>query len=287
MKHTMAVLLALLFFTGTTLHAQCSDAGACSIGGAMHEQDTETPEHALTLRYGFGSSGKSDDLQFHSLQIEAELQLLPNSRLSVRLPWTNADGPLGSANGFGDLLLVLNQLLWRTDDIALHLQGGAKIATGEDNAEGLPQAYQPGLGTNDLLFGVNLMHDRWHFAAVYQYSGGRSANSLTRLRRGDDLMMRAGYAADISDLNIGMELLAVKRLALSSVLDATTGDADVFMDIPGSDQFQLNLAAQASLPVTDALTVLAHAAIPLLKREVNVDGLTRALTLSAGMRVHF
>jgi hypothetical protein len=288
MKQVAIAFLALILFTGKNLYAQCSDAGACSIGGAMHEQETDAAKHSLTLRYGYGQSGKTDELRFHSLQLEADVQLPAGSRISLRLPWTRVEGPLGSASGLADLILIWDQQLWSTDDIALHAQGGVKLATGEGNAGALPQSYQPGLGTNDLLFGLSLAYSHWYFAAAYQYSRGRSSNTLTRLRRGDDIMLRGGYTTDISELNVGIELLAVKRLSLSSVLDATAGGSrDVFLDVPDSDQFQLNFAAQASLPVSDALSVLAHTAVPLLKREVNVDGLTRALTVSAGMRVHF
>jgi hypothetical protein len=288
MKAIATLFIASLLLAATDLHAQCSDAGACSIGGGMHEQKTDAPKHSLTIRYGYGNSGKTDDLRFHSLQLEADAQLPAGSRISLRLPWTWVEGPRGSANGLADLILIWDQQLWSTDDIALHAQGGVKVATGEDNAGGLPQSYQPGLGTNDLLFGLSLAYSHWHVAATYQYSRGRSSNTLTRLRRGDDVLLRGGYTTDISELHVGIELLAVKRLSLSSVLDATAGGTrDVFLDVPDSDQFQLNLAAQASLPVSDNVSVLAHAAIPLLKREVNVDGLTRALTVSAGMRVHF
>ncbi|MCZ7555828.1 MAG: hypothetical protein M5R41_05435 [Bacteroidia bacterium] len=287
MKNIAFVVLFLLLLSPLELSAQCSDAGACSIGGSMHEQESDAAKHSLTLRYGYGQSGKTDELRFHALQLEADIQILTHSSLGVRLPWTKVEGPRGSASGIGDLLLIWDQQLWTADDIALHAQGGVKLATGEDNAEALPQSYQPGLGTNDLLFGLSLAYSRWHVAAAYQYSPGRSANAITRLRRGDDIMLRGGYATDISDMHVGIELLAVKRLSLSSVLDATAEGGEIFLDVPGSDQFQLNLAAQASLPLSDVLSVLAHTAVPLLKREVNVDGLTRALTVSAGLRMHF
>lgn len=287
MKRFVSVLLFLLLLSAAELSAQCSDAGACSIGGGMHEQETDAAQHSFAIRYGYGSSGKTDELRFHSLQLEADVQILTHARLGVRLPWTSVEGPRGSTSGLADIILIWDQQLWSADDIAVHAQGGVKLATGEDNAKGLPQSYQPGLGTNDLLFGLSLAYSQWHIAAAYQYSPGRSANAITRLRRGDDLLLRAGYVANISDFHVGMELLAVQRLSLSSVLDAHATGEEVFVDLPDSDQFQLNLAAQAALPLSDAFSLLAHAAVPLLKREVNVDGLTRALTVSAGLRMHF
>ena len=270
------IVLGVLFTCITSrLSAQCSDAGACSIG-AMEEG----PGHRIGVRYALGKSGKADALTFHTLEVEADIALFATSRLMLSVPWSRSSGPAGDLSGVGDLTVLWHQPLTNIGSGALSLQAGARLATGESDGGGLPQAYQPGLGTNDILFGLTYTSASWHAAAGYQVSRGRSANVITRLRRGDDLMMRVGYATDLSGVQAGVDLLAIKRLQVSSVAGAVAG---TFVDVPGSDQFQVNVVPSAGIPVADALTLRIAAAVPLRSREVNVDGLTRSLTVLIGV----
>ena len=166
----------------------------------------------------------------------------------------------------------------------LNVQVGGKLATGEVNAGNLPQAYQSGIGTNDLLLGLSYSYDSWNAALGYQYSRGRSDNRSTRLKRGDDLLMRLGYNAPIASMTAGVEVLAIKRLEESSVFAFTTQSGDAFISIPKSDQFQINLLGRFSFPLEEGVSLRSLIAFPILKRDINVDGLTRALTLSIGLQ---
>jgi len=276
MKTRIIAVAAVLLFAPFSLLAQCSDAGACSIGAMGPGR-----QHYLSARYAFGRSGKIDDLTIHTIEMEAIFSLFSRSRLMVLMPWSRVAGPAGNVSGPGDLTVLWHQPIVETDNGHLAGQIGFKLATGTADGSGLPQAYQPGLGTNDLLIGAAYESGPWLFAAGYQLSGGRSDNALTRLKRGDDVMARAGYNTSIGDLGAGIELLAIKRLHTSSVLAAGT---NTFVDVPGSDQFQMNLVPALSLPVSARVTLHGAAGIPLLKRDVNVDGLTRSLTLLIGIR---
>lgn len=173
----------------------------------------------------------------------------------------------------------------------LRAQAGVKMATGEVNADGLPQAYQTGLGTNDLLFGLSFAVSPWNFAVVYQYSRGRSDNTDTRLRRGDDLLGRAGYSLQLADSEFGLEILAIKRFSESSALvsgiDPLFSGNDFFINVPDSDQLQVNIAGSATTLLADNVRLLALAVVPMMKRDVNIDGLTRAHTLSVGASYSF
>jgi hypothetical protein len=274
MTRTIA-LAALLTCITSGLLAQCSDAGACSIG-AMEEG----PGHHIGVRYAFGKSGKADGLTFHAVEVEADVAVSGTSRLMISMPWSRSSGPAGSLSGPGDLTVLWHQQLTMIGPGALSVQAGARLATGESDGGGLPQAYQPGLGTNDILFGLAFTSGDWHAAAGYQVSRGRSANAITRLRRGDDLMLRAGYATDLSSVRVGLDLLAIKRLHTSSVAGSTPG---VYVDVPGSNQFQVNVVPSAEIPLAGAFALRIAAALPLRSREVNVDGLTRSLTLLMGV----
>ncbi len=273
---TRTIVLAVLLTCFTSgLSAQCSDAGACSIGAIE-----VGPGHRIGVRYAFGKSGKADGLTFHTVEVEADVALFRTSRLIISMPWSRSSGPAGDLGGAGDLTVLWHQPLTEIGSGALSLQAGARLATGESDGAGLSQAYQPGLGTNDILFGLTYTAGSWHAAAGYQVSRGRSANAITRLRRGDDLMMRVGYATDLSGVQAGVDLLAIKRLHLSSVAGAVAG---TFVDVPGSDQFQVNVVPSAGIPVTGAFTLRVAAAVPLRSRDINVDGLTRSLTVLIGV----
>jgi hypothetical protein len=80
---------------------------------------------------------------------------------------------------------------------------GAKLAAGEVNSSNLPQAYQSGLGTNDMLDGVTYTIDNYSAGAAVQIPFGRSGNAATRLKRGSDLMLRFGYTHPLDQISIG------------------------------------------------------------------------------------
>lgn len=272
-------LLALL--TPPSLFPQCSDAGVCSIG---HRPSAEL-SHSVSFAYTFGRSGTPDDLLFHSAELAAELGITKDSRLSVSIPFSAQSGPLGSTSGPGDAIALWSQQLLSGDGFSLSLQGGVKLATGNVNESGLPQAYQSGSGTTDIIVGINAQRGDWGAALGYQRAGGRSKNLVTRLQRGDDLLLRAGYTARMEQTGLTFEALFIKRLQESSVITSTAGQPETFGTIPNSDQTQLNLVARITHPLSETLYLKGFAAIPTLKRDVNVDGLKRSLVLSAGLSV--
>lgn len=291
MSRSIAYIVLALILLPRFAGAQCSDAGACSIGAMGADHAEEGNHHQLALRYVFGSSGSPDDLTFHTVQFEAGFALFSGSRLALRLPFHSSDGPLGGTSGIGDLIVAWDQRVWSNDAVALNAQAGAKLATGEDNADGLPQAYQPGLGTSDIIVGLGVEGSSWNAGVAWQYSDGRSGNAVDRLRRGDDLVLRAGYRTAVDDFGLGLDVIAVKRLSESSVYNPPLPSAEPgpmsFVDIPDSDQFQVNLLGSASAPIADDIRISLQAAMPLLQRDVNVDGLKRALTVGVGVEWGF
>lgn len=279
MRYCILLLLPLLL-SSSPLFAQCSDAGICSIGG-----QSSSVTHTIGIGYAYGRSTSADDLTFHSIGLEGIFQLQQDTRLSVTLPWSGQSGPLGSTSGIGDLIVVLDHRIH--DDLPgqLNVQVGGKFATGAVNGSNLPQSYQSGLGTNDLLLGFSYALDSWSGSVGYQYSRGRSENRITRLKRGDDLLVRFGYTTDVHTTTAAFEILAIKRLEESSVFGFTTQSGEVFVAVPKSDQLQINFLGRFSVPLQEGTSLHSLLAFPFLNREVNVDGLTRALTLSLGVRL--
>ena len=108
-----AILGLILFvFAGNFIFtmAQCSDAGVCSVGGHLMEQENKNLFN-ISASYKFGSSGKDDEVKFHSFQLGAVYNILEKTSLQLSIPYNLQSGPLGKVNGIGDLIVSVNQNL--------------------------------------------------------------------------------------------------------------------------------------------------------------------------------
>ena len=284
MKNITIGLLVILLFTGNLIvtKAQCSDAGVCSVGHLA--EDNSSNLFNIMVSYKFGSSGKEDDVKYHSFQLGAVYNVLEKTSLQLSIPYNIQSGPLGDANGIGDVLVSVTQNLFSDESSALTASLGAKLATGDDNKNQLPMAYQPGLGTNDVLVAVNYIYNDIGFGVGYQLAGKRNDNSFTKLKRGDDLLVRASYNFLIDQFTIMPQLLFIKRLAKSNVVNSLSmAPLESYIDVENSDQSQLNLLTTLQYKLNENFTLIADFAVPFIKREVNVDGLTRSFSASAGV----
>ena len=273
------ILISAGFYTSKN-YAQCSDAGICQLGTHLTEGEKELFNISGAYKYGY--SGKEDDIQFHSFLLDGSYNLLENSSVQVLIPYNIQSGPTGSVNGVGDLIVSWNQQLFSNENSSVSASLGAKLATGDDNKKNLLQKYQSGLGTNDILFGLSYSYDKISIGAGYQLAGGRNDN-IQRLKRGDDLLLRASYQLAFDKLSIIPQLLFIQRLAKSSILDTTSTNEEKFVEVNNSDQAQLNFLAKLEYEISKNISLVGDFAIPFIKREVNVDGLTRAYSASIGV----
>lgn len=278
MIRSVFILAVLLVITPNAIFSQCSDAGVCAIGPS-----NSSHKHNFSLSYVYGESGKADGLSIHSFLIGGSYQVYSSSTITFLLPYTSIKGHLGNTSGIGDLTVLWNQVVWMKTGYELKIQIGGKFATGDDNLNFLPQAYQPGLGTNDVLVGITYETDPWFLALAYQLSRGRSNNAITRLSRGDDVLARAGYKLDLFDIDFGLEMIAIKRLHESSVLKLPSTIVPTFTNLNKSNQFQLNAQFSGFRQMNERIGLKALLAFPLRSRSVNVDGLTRSFTVSLGI----
>lgn len=274
------LFLVVNFYLSKTL-AQCSDAGICQIGGYSMEEEDEVL-FSISGFYKYGYSGKEDDVQFNSFQLSASYNAFKSSSIQLLVPYNFQSGPAGDVNGIGDLILSLNQNLLIDKNSSLNASIGVKMATGDDNKDSLPQVYQSGLGTNDILFALSYTYNKMSFNAGYQLSGGRN-NNVTRLEKGDDLLLRASYDLSFDQLSIIPQLLYIQPLAKSSILD-TTSSQETFVEVDKSDQPQLNFLAVLRYKFADNMSLIGDFAIPFLSQETNVDGLKRVISASIGVQ---
>ena len=282
MRKLFVVLIILIssgFYTSKN-YAQCSDAGICQLGAHLTEGEKELFNISGAYKYGY--SGKEDDIKFHSFVLDGSYNLLAKSSVQFLISYNIQSGPAESINGIGDLIISWNQQLFSDENSSFSASLGAKLATGDDTKDNLPQKYQSGLGTNDVLFGLSYTYDKISVGAGYQLAGGRNDN-IQRLERGDDLLLRASYQLSFDQFSIIPQLLFIQRLAKSTILDTTSTDEESFVEVDKSDQAQLNFLVKLEYEISKNISLVGDFAIPFIKREVNVDGLTRAYSASIGV----
>ncbi|MBK8946166.1 MAG: hypothetical protein IPM32_12990 [Ignavibacteriae bacterium] len=284
MKKILSIFITVFLFANVNKSfAQCSDAGVCQLS---FEHEESNKNYNVGVSYSFGSSGKDDDVKFHSAKLNFFYQPFRNTKLTVILPYNMQSGPLGDVSGIGDLILSFTQNIFSDRIQSASFTFGGKIATGDDNKKKLPQIYQSGLGTNDLLLGLNYSNRNVMLGLGYQVAGNRNDNSVTRLERGDDFIVRGSYIFEFDNFNISPQLLLIKRIGKSSVLDLTAAE-EKFIELEDSDQLQINFLVNTDYEINKDMIITAEIAFPFLKREINVDGLTRAFSVGIGVNYLF
>jgi len=286
----LPVITVLILSQGA--FSQCSDAGVCTIGRHQVNEMVAKKNH-IYLGVNFGTSGKdqdinsnANDLSIVSFKLEADIDLKNNFRLNASVPYSLVSGPLGENNGIGDVEAVFSKMFRIKKKHLLTFFLGGKFATGKVNSsDSLPQRYMPGLGTNDIIAGAVYTGVNYFFGIGYQKPFGRSANYITRLKRGDDAFFRAGFFEQFSKVSVKAEILTILRIQESSVLSSTTPES--FVDVSNSNEAQVNLLATVGYKFSDEVTGNLQAALPFLKRNYNFDGLKRKFSVGASLSYNF
>lgn len=275
MRRTLQILL---LSSGLPLLSQCSDAGVCTLSHAP-----STLQNRLSLTGQVGRSGSPDDLTFQALKLEGRFQVGTRTSVLAVVPFGRVSGPLGSTTGLGDAILALEHTFVEGAWGRFSAQLGARFATGQDDAKGLPQRYQVGLGSTDPLVGIRFDAADWEAGLGYQRASSRSGNTLQPLKRGDDFLLHAGIRGRLGRLPASLQALAIQRLGKSDIRLADRS----LRTLPDSDRLQVNLVGGLAIPLSETWGMEGRLALPLLKRPDNTDGLKRALSLEWGISYRF
>jgi hypothetical protein len=325
MKRTLLPFLA--FFPSAFASAQgCSDAGACTAGplgqipNASDSSAIVEPRHyARTLvSYAVGEQGVT------IVQVQPELSIGLTSRLSAQLkvPYVSTSGNLGGNSGIGDLVLTLSQAVIKERERELSGVLGLRLPTGSTaqvridqavfgpSSHPLPMPYQTGLGTTDLLLGVQYRIRRLTLTGAYQHvlkhdnqnvflhqfwldrPEARGYFESYALERADDAVLRVQYALPIQRLTLQPGALAIYHVGQDvSLVNCVPGIYDPQAlkreSVKGSEGLTLNLTADARFKLSEHWSVEAMFGTPVVTREARPDGLTRRYVMAAGLRVAF
>jgi len=256
------------------LFGECADAGVCQLSKApsAHAERWRADVHLDVASGG-------DGIDYVTLSPRLSFTLWTSTVVSAVLPYLDLDGPDGDANGIGDSMVTLRQEWAASDTLMVSLIAGVRLPTGDDNANpGLPQGYQLGLGSIDVLGGIG---GQWRSLSVtfaYQAAGDPNDLEGTHLQRGDDVALSGDVAPRLGHWQPQIGLVAVHRLD-ESTIDAGSGRTPVV----NSDGMQVNLRGGVTWTPRQQVDLGFSFAKALLSRESNVDGLTRswAIGLSA------
>jgi len=178
---------------------------------------------------------------------------------------------------------------------------GGKLATSNadkrnEQLQPLPMPYQTSSGAGDLMTGITYNKKYWHFALGYLHTLNRNENAFlhsrwpgdteagayfesNRLRRGDDLMLRAERSFEKGHRAITLGLLPILRLQKDEILDETNQTVPV----DGSNQLTVNLNIGYSYALNENVNLRFRYANPLVWRKSRPDGLTRYVVFYGGV----
>jgi len=87
-------------------------------------------------------------------------------------------------------------------------------------------------------------------------------------------------------LKVKAEVLTILRIQELSIQNPLSL-SESFIDIDGNNETQVNLLGEVTYSASKNFELTGTAAIPHLKRDYNLDGLRRSITLSAGAAYMF
>ena len=291
MKNVITFVLIVLLADLSAFGQGCSDAGACSINSLnIYENSTigKTKVH-FSMEQSFGLGEKFTLISQTTAGIQ--YQFLNNTLLELRVPFIFTYGNLGQTAGVGDLLLSVNQQLFRKNKDQLNLLVAGRLKSNNADftfgGEPLPMAYQTSLGTYDAIFGLLYTIPKWDFYTAYQHSFGRNKNGYlvtdttlpdskkyfesAQLKRGDDFYLRVRRELMFKNESAFiLTLMTIYRLQKDEIIK---NDEPVLLD--GSQGLTINLGFTWSKKLKSGQTMGLLLAFPLVDRVYRADGLTR------------
>ena len=292
---TLLTLAICTLFSLSSYSQGCADAGLCSIGPMKSSEFfNDAPTNGeLRFRPSYGLGEKQ--VSVIGLQLEGDFNIKDVVYFQFQLPYVISTGDLGTANGLGDLTLSLSVPVQKGDQVTTTLFAGTKIPFQDGNlmhnGNALPMAYQPSLGTFDVLGGIAVRYNQFLFSAGYQQpltqqnentyieTGSDPDNeswTTNKFERQADLALRAEYSKENPEkINWKAGLLGIVHMGNDTYLDPVD---NVRKEIDGSSGLTLNLTGGISKTFGE-YTLGADLGFPVMAREARPDGLTRTVVL--------
>ena len=288
----------------------CSDAGLCT-AGSMKDNGASDEKWRFGYNTQYGQGDQKVDI--FTQQLEISRRLSEKILIQAKMPWINTSGNLGNNQGFGDLVITGNYKHRVSDELIYNINLGFRLPTGNTNAgnidivgnpgppTSLPMPYQTGLGTFDVLTGMDIrFHSVWQFALGFQLpliqNNTNNFNALyaskvpnasgyfysANLKRQADIVARIEKKFE---LNKSIALFA-NIIPIYHVGDdehtTYNGSKEVYQQSSG---LTLNTGAGLIAELSKASVMRISFAAPMITRKERPDGLTRHFV--AGLEWHY
>ena len=243
------------------------------------------------------------DTQIYSIIFRGIIRIKKKMLLNLRLPYSSANGTLGSNSGFGDVALSLQNTFFSGKHKRLSATIGIVVPTGtanaSDNGSVLPMAYQTTLGSVNALIGVSGAYKNWGAAIGYQHSFGKNGNmfykdnlvtndtligfdplneyrlgfpSARRMKRGNDIILRVERKFNIGKkFGLVLGVLPIFRLKRTTI----TLDTKEEVVLNGTDGLTLNVTGGVKYTPSRNWLFRMNFGAPVITRRLRADGLTR------------
>ncbi len=285
MRLPLVYIFAVIFYLSSTGQG-CSDAGVCTVAGldSGSGDDNSVITTKISTIVGLGEQNVIN----LSTEFNVVIPTFSNQLVQIKMPYNITIGNLGNTSGLGDISITLNQLLLNGSSSNLTLIGGLKIPSNDANSTlngfPLPMAYQPSLGTYDLILGISSVIKNWQFGLGYQHSFSHNLNEFEHrldnpqyfnnynesyhLKRADDIMARVEYRFNLKKIKLMAGALPIYHLGEDEIREG--------QKIANSSGLTLNLVAKAKKDLKNNWFMEFLLAAPIIDKEVRPDGLTRS-----------
>lgn len=331
MNRPIALFFLLIIAAHFQARAQgCSDAGVCSagpIGQLQLWQDSTADiiDYRHFARSGFSYAIGEQGTTIMQTNMEISLGIGLRLALQAKVPYIWTSGDLGENHGIGDAIVTSSYAFVKERDRNLAAMFGVRLPTGSTTATAatlldgemrpmiawplsLPMPYQTGLGTTDLLMGVNARRGRWTIALAYQHViNNANTNRFTHgywfnderavkyfesffLERKDDAVARVQYAYGCGRLALQPGLIGIYHVGEDTKQNdymTTANQPPGRSPVQGSQGLTLNVTLDLRYKLTEQWAIEAVFGAPVVTREVRPDGLTRSLVTGFGLRYRF
>ncbi|HOY42438.1 MAG TPA: hypothetical protein PLX60_11265 [Chitinophagales bacterium] len=315
------ILLLAMVSSFAYAYAQgCSDAGFCTLGSLKSNFDFDNKDSSIieekelknTIGVGF-SYGLGEDFNnnFNPFLVYNR-KLSKHVDLNAKLTSAFIQGKIANVNYLSDIYIATNTTITIKDKKPklkqrLNVIGGIKIpfsiANFKKNGIALPLAYQPSLGTFDIIAGVNYIVRGFEINGAFQipvaqinknsyfkeystfsFNDGKSTFASTNLfKRKPDFLFRFAYIFHTKNY---------KWLFKPNLLNIVHLGKDTYVDIygkkqkiDGSEGYTLNAALNITYLINKHHNLELSAGTPLVVRKVRPDGLTRKVAIA--LEYHF
>jgi|GEM_PF-646549 len=300
------IFSAIIFFPvlNINLIAQgASDGGVSSMPVFKPVKEIFAP--GQKNRMSFGMSAGVGDYSIFVLTPQVGYSRMLGKHFSadgrVTAAWHSGNGV--SLFGLGDVFVNMNYLPFRdfsfSGGIKLRLNLADKFYSDEIV---YPMDYQSSLGTIDFYTGIAYHPGNWHFALMWQQPFVQNENwfypdsldypdspfnefpgTYGFIRKGD-LIYRIARTITIGDqVSFTPGILSVYHLAEDEIPD----DFDGYENVKGSKGLTLNITLMTTIKLNEKSNLEINMGLPVITRDVQLEGLMRKFVMGAEYAVAF